>query len=321
MLGGGGFNFHPFFSHCKKVIMKIISTLAPPHHEAQMSLNINHPFITGARFNTGARSPYSPFQTLELILAAIGEKEFWLDLKGRQLRITKWAVPTYGDIELNHEIELDYPAEIIFRDGQNSVIKKVIRNKIYVDPSPPTAVGDGQAVNISSNNLVIKGYFTEEDLLYIEAAKSLGIHNYMLSFVEEESDIVDMIKLDPDCKIIAKIESPKGLAFVRDIFPKFKDRVNLLAARDDLFINIGNDKLAILPALTDLIAADPETILASRLLTCLQSSSVVSLSDLSDLQLMKNFGYHNFMLSDGLCFKREPFLDALNILERFLNSN
>lgn len=301
--------------------MKIIGTLPPPHHEGQMSLVANHPLIMGARFNTGARSPYSPFQTLELILEALNGKEFWLDLKGRQLRITKWAMPTYGDIELNHEIELDYPAEIIFRDGQASTIKKVIRNKIYVEPSPPTAVGDGQAVNISSNNLIIKGYFTEEDLLYIEAAKSLGIHNYMLSFVEEESDIVEMIKLDPDCKIVAKIESQKGLAFVRNIFPKFKDRVNLMAARDDLFINIGSDKLAIMPALKELIEADPETILASRLLTSLQSSSVVSLSDLSDLQLMRNFGYHNFMLSDGLCFKREPFLDALNILERFLNSN
>lgn len=303
--------------------MKIISTLPPPHHEAQLNLTIEHPFVTGARFNTGARSPYSPLQTLELILKAIGEvigeKEFWLDLKGRQLRVTKWAVPTYGDIELNHEIELAYPAEIIFRDGQASRIKKVIRNKIYVEPSPPTAIGDGQAVNISSSNLIIKGYFTEEDLLYIEAAKSLGIHNYMLSFVEEESDIIDMIKLDPDCKIVAKIESPKGLEFVRNIFPRFKDRVNLMAARDDLFINIGRDKLAIIPALQELIQADPEAILASRLLTSLQSSSVVSLGDLSDLYLMSNLGYHNFMLSDGLCFKREPFLSALDILQEFVN--
>jgi pyruvate kinase len=300
--------------------MRIITTLPPPQHEAQMSIAARHSLVSGARFNIGARTPYSPLKTLELILAVMGNKEFWLDLKGRQLRITKWAMPTYGDIELNHEFEVEYPAQIIFRDGQMSSIQKVIGKRIYVDPDPPTAVGAGQAVNIHSANLKIKGYFTDEDLLYIEAAKSLGIHNYMLSFVEEESDIIEMIKLDPQCKIVAKIESPKGLQFVRDIYPQFKDRVNLLAARDDLFINIGDDKLAILKALEDLLLADPETILASRLLTSLQTSPSVSLADLSDLQLMFNFGYRNFMLSDSLCFKREPLLKALGVLEQFITN-
>ncbi len=298
--------------------MKIITTLPPPQHEGQMNLCARHVLVNGARFNTGARTPYSPLKTLELILATMGDKEFWLDLKGRQLRVTKWAVPTYGDIELNHLVELDYPAKIIFRDGQSSSIKKVVGRKIYVDPDPPSAIGAGQAVNICSADLRIKGYFTDEDLLYIEAAKSLGIHNYMLSFVEEESDIIDMIKLDPQCRIVAKIESLKGLRFVKEVFPFFKDRINLLAARDDLFINIGDNKLSIMQALRDLIAADPETILASRLLTSLQSSVSVSLSDLSDLELMYSYGYRNFMLSDGLCFKREPLLMALDILGQFI---
>ena len=283
-----------------------------------MYLNIQNDLIAGARFNVGARSPYSPHKTLELILAAMGNKEFWIDLKGRQLRITKWAVPTYGDIELNHEIELDYPAEVIFRDGELCSIRKVVRNKIYVEPDPPEAIGAGQAINVHSANLIIKGYFTDEDLLYIEAAKNLSIHNYMLSFVEEESDIVEMIKLDPQCKIIAKIESPKGMDFVRNIYPKFKDRVNLMAARDDLFINIGNDKWAMLNALQELIAADPETILASRVLTSLQKNPSVSLGDLSDLYLMSSWGYKNFMFSDGLCFKRQALISALEIFGQFV---
>jgi len=283
-----------------------------------MYLNIQNDLIAGARFNVGARSPYSPHKTLELILAAMGNKEFWVDLKGRQLRITKWAVPTYGDIELNHEIELDYPAEVIFRDGEICSIRKVVRNKIYVEPDPPEAIGAGQAINVHSANLIIKGYFTDEDLLYIEAAKNLGIHNYMLSFVEEESDIIEMIKLDPLCKIVAKIESPKGMDFVKNVYPKFKDRVNLMAARDDLFINIGHDKWAMLNALQELIAADPETILASRVLTSLQKSPSVSLGDLSDLYLMASWGYKNFMFSDGLCFKRQALISALEIFGQFV---
>ena len=32
-------------------------------------------------------------------------KDIWLDLKGRQLRIAKWADPLYEAIELNHNID------------------------------------------------------------------------------------------------------------------------------------------------------------------------------------------------------------------------
>jgi len=295
--------------------MKIIGTMPPPQHEAQNMLIARHPLIEGARFNTGARSPYPPLKTLEMLLEAIGEKDFWLDLKGRQLRIAKWAVPTYGDIELNHEIEINGPAKIIFRDGQSSLIIEAIGNKIYVEPDPPCAVGAGQAVNIHCDDLKIKGYFTEEDLAYIEAAKSLDFHNYMLSFVEEESDITGMIELDPNCQIVAKIESPKGLDFVDDVFPDYRDRVRLMAARDDLFTNIGDDKSLIFEALQKILWADPEAIVASRLLTSLQSNLAVSIQDMSDFKLMLDMGYQNFMLSDNLCYKREPFLAALDVIE------
>ena len=44
-------------------------------------------------------------------------------------------------------------------------------------------------------NLQIKGFLTPEDKEYIEAAKRLGIHDYMLSFVEEEGDMQEVLVL------------------------------------------------------------------------------------------------------------------------------
>lgn len=44
--------------------------------------------------------------------------------------------------------------------------------------------------------------------------------------------------------MVLKIESPKGLQFVENIFPTIhmRQEVTLMAARDDLLENIGTDK-------------------------------------------------------------------------------
>ncbi len=296
--------------------MKIMATLPPPQTE-QMFVVAGHPLVDGVRFNIGARTPYSPKETLERIIAAIGDKEFWLDLKGRQLRITKWAVPTYGDIELNHNIKVDLPATIIFRGSNKSTIVEIKDNKIFVDPIPREAVGDGQAVNIHGSNLEIDGYLTSEDMEYVNAAKELGLHKYMLSFVEEESDISELTDLDPEAIMCAKIESPKGLEFVREIYPKFCDKITLIAAMDDLYTNIGEDKTVIFEALGLIIKKDPQAIAASRILTSLEESEIVSMSDMANFRFLESIGYRSFMLSDGLCGRAENFKRAMLVLKQY----
>ena len=370
--------------------MNIIATIPPPQRDEQVRLVAEHPLLSGARFNVGARSPYPPAETLERLRDALGEKTFWVDLKGRQLRITGWAVPTYGDIELNHEFEVDLPATIYFRGAEKSLIREVRGKKIYVDPPPPRAVGDGQAVNVHGKNLRIKGFLTEEDRLYIEAARNLGIHDYMLSFVEEQSDIAAVRELDPAARIVAKIESPRGLEFVRGL-PRRSgttlasgaggagstsgaggtsgasaassitlasgagstnaagaagsagvagsasgtsgaggaggtsgtsgasgaSEIRLMAARDDLFINLEDSKLEMFDALELILEKDPDAMVASRILTSLENEPLVSMGDLSDLHLMDRLGYRTFMLSDGLCARQGAFLAAMSVLGEY----
>ncbi len=290
----------------------LIATL-PAAHQGRLTREIiEHPAIHGVRYNAGARSPYSPRETLERILdmTEAAGKLFWLDLKGRQLRIVQWAVPTFGDIVLNHEVEVETPARIFFRGNEWSRVIEVRGNRVYVDPQPPSAVGQGQAINIHGENLRIHGYLTAEDEAYLEAARDLGIERVMLSFVEEEGDIAAVRERLPNARPVLKIESPKGLGFVRGATASLLAGCQLMAARDDLMINIGENKAAMLPALKLLIEKDPECILASRIFQGIeQKNGAITMGDLSDLRLMELLGYRHFMLSDGLC--QRFFVEAI----------
>lgn len=297
--------------------MKIIATLPPPHQPERLKAVAEHPLVAEGRFNVGMRTPYTPKETLERLLAVMNGKPLWIDLKGRQLRIMQWAVPAYGDIILNHAIKVDLPARIQFRDGQSSEIVEVRGNRIFVDPDPPSALGRGQSVNIHGANLEIDGYLTREDKAYIKAAKELGIHRYMLSFVEGGQDIEDVFALDSNAEMIAKIESLKGLAYIGTLeFNEYValDIVRPMAARDDLYANIGDDKYRIFTALQSIICCTSEAIVASRLCESLRKSAEPSLPDLADLMLLRQLSYREFMLSDELCKDTDAFLRAMATL-------
>lgn len=297
--------------------MILIATIPAPHQRSFAAVAENE-FVKEVRFNTGVSVPDSPKVTLEKILEATrGEKKIWIDLKGRQLRITQWADPTFCHVELSHCIEVELPARIYFRGSHYAQIQEVRGNRLFLHDQPSEALGKGQSVNVHGANLRISGYLTSQDKEYIEAAKSLGLHDYMLSFVEQEFDIIDLLQLDPAANIVAKIESPLGLKFVEKIYPAYRQAVHLMAARDDLFINIGEPKIAAMNAIKSIVKADPEAIVASRLLSSLCGRDGLSLSDLSDLYLMRDWGYQRFMLSDGLSAKVDPFLEAVSVMQSF----
>ncbi|MBL8149365.1 MAG: hypothetical protein JNN15_05510 [Blastocatellia bacterium] len=279
----------------------LIATVPPVHQERLLQKIVAEPLVDALRYNTGLVSAYSPQETIERIvkLAETYRKKLWIDLKGRQLRIVQWAVPNYGKIVLNHEIEVELPAKIVFRGDDPSEIKLVRENIVYVDPPPKYAVGAGQAINILSQNLKVKGYLTKEDREYIKASINCGVRNFMLSFVESLSDVEELQSTAGGGKVevILKIESIKGMQFVKS-FSK-KDGFSLMAARDDMVINLG--KVEVFTALKEIIAKDPQAIVASKIFSTLETTGSTSMADFADLMLMKLFGYRNFMFSDGVC--------------------
>jgi len=306
----------------------LIATLPSVHQERLLHEIIEHPLVGGVRFNVGSASPYGPEETLSKIVSLVetNEKKFWLDLKGRQLRIVQWAAPHYGKIILNHSLEVDCPAEVFFRGDESCEVRFVRDNTIFVEPDPPRAVGAGQAINIHGDNLKIKDYLTSDDIEYLAAACRLGVTNFMLSFVESEDDIdevtdqIDQHLIDftrDDVELILKIESPLGLELV-DRFEKIDKsfcRIHLMATRDDMMINIGDNKAAMIPAVKKISEKDAEAIVASRIFSGLENGGSVTMGDWSDLHLMKHFGYKNFMLSDGVSHRH--FAEAMAAWEDY----
>lgn len=293
----------------------LIVTVPGPHNPDIIKMIVRHHNVDGCRFNTGVRVPFSPEETLERLLEQIGCLDFWLDIKGRQLRIIQWSDPEYGEILLNHEVKVDLPAEVYFRGDDVCQVRAILANQLFVYPNPKYALGAGQSLNIKGSNLTIEGYLTEEDILYLEAAKKLGINKLMLSFVESNEDIKTVEQYCPDAQMYLKIESQKGLDFVKlEYIPT--DRIHLMAARDDLFINL-EQKYNMIFALQNIIKKDPQAAVASRILTSLVRSEEINNGDIADLYMLHKTGYKNFMLSDSISSRPEIFYRAMDFWNEF----
>ena len=300
----------------------LIATLPPVYREGLLHQIISSDEISGVRYNSGMVSPHTPEDTLSIIkvLTEGYGKKFWVDLKGRQVRITNWAQPDFANIEVNHELEIEGDAWVHFRDGTRSLIKFVHGKVIYLDSPPDHAVGAGQSINVLGDNVKIKGYLTENDRAYIQAAKKLGIRSFMLSFVENQQDIddvraefasgseqgptQDLVQNPPqELDFVLKIESPTGVRFISKMTGGASGTNRLMAARDDLFVTIGEDKSTIIDDLKEIIFEDPDAILSSRMFTGIERYGNMTLSDITDIELMKEYGYKNFMLPDNLCHR------------------
>ncbi len=297
--------------------MELIATLPPLARHRD--LIIGHSLVNELRFNTVEPVKETPEEVLRCLQAECGEKRLWIDLKARQLRITSWADPEYEVVELSHRISVDLPAKIHFKECVSTIVEIVDGNRLILEDAPRFAVGKGQPVNIKHPSLVIEGVLTEKDKRYIRAAKKLGMHGYMLSFTENLADIEAVLKEDSRAEIVAKIESPKGIDFVQNDYLGVRDKVRIMAARDDLFMNLEGREVAMLAALELMVARDPNAIVASRILTSLEASEQVAWGDIADLELMYRLGYRRFMLSDGLCGKSKAFERVMPMMSSFID--
>ena len=292
---------------------RLIATLPNIHNKNEVIEMLSNPYISEVRLNSGVNDLLTEKEIVELLksLEEKYHKKIWIDLKGRQLRITSWADPYYDAIELNHQIELEYPAKIYFRGSNEAEIVHTRGNKIFLDKPPEKAVGKGQSVNIIAKSLAIKGYLTEKDKLLIEESKKVGLNSYMASFVESLDDLSEILSLNPKADIISKIESLKGIELILQ-----NNYLHLMAARDDLYIETGRN-IRMLRYLKEIIKRDPSAICASKIFSSLNNSNSVSLSDYEDLELMHSYGYRNYMLGDDI---RGPKLTkAIKAWKEFIN--
>lgn len=296
----------------------LIATLPSLNNSVKVEAIFKNECISEVRFNTGVQTPYSVEETLSILknLSIKYNKKLWIDLKGRQLRVAKWADPLYSCIELNHKVEVKYPAQICFRNGDRVNITHIKEgNKVFVDPLPRQALGAGQSVNILASEVNIDGYLTPKDIEYLEGCKKTGIMDVMLSFVEKTEDVLQVYNNLPGANIVLKIESLKGIDYILGFKFGMKG-LSLMAARDDLYIETGQN-YKMLKFLKHIISKDKNAICASKIFTSLEKRGNVDFADFADLELMYELGYRRFMLCDNVC--NYSFDKAVNAWKEFVN--
>lgn len=292
----------------------LMATLPSLSNMKKVESVFQSPYISEVRFNTGVQTQYTMKETLEMLrqLSIKHGKKLWIDIKGRQLRVAKWADPLYSCIELNHDVEVLYPAQIYFRNGDKVNITHIKDgNKIFVDPLPREALGAGQSVNIIAKEMKIDGYLTQKDIEYLIACKEMSMPYIMASFVESFEDLQQILSLLPGAQIVSKIESLKGIDFISNY-----QIPNLMAARDDLYLQSGQN-YHMLNYLKTIIERDSNAICASKIFLSLERRETVDFADFADLELMYNMGYKKFMLCDNVC--NYSFAKAIQAWEEFIN--
>jgi pyruvate kinase len=204
------------------------------------------------------------------------------------------------------------PVDGYLSDGEERLrIAAVAGNRLILEDGPHRLVGPGESVNVIHPSLEIEGTLTETDRDYLDAMVELRLRRVMLSYVEKPSDVEEVRQLLPGAEMLLKIESQAGLAFARRHGASFG---RLMAARGDLYVEVVRPH-RIVGALRDIIAADPEAVVASRIFDSLSRGPVPSSADIGDVAFLLSLGYRTFMLGDTVCFHRDSVLEALNLLE------
>ncbi len=290
---------------------RVIVTVPP--YAAFLEEVAQHPVVGGLRLNTVMPLHTSPAEVLGR-LSGLGQP-LWVDLKGRQLRTVGMAVPPYTEVHLSHAIRVHTPVEVFFNDGlEHALLVGVDGSRLILQDGPRRLVGPGESVNIVHSSLEVLGTLTETDRAYLAAMRELGLKQVMLSYVESAEDAAEVRRLLPEAELLLKIESQRGLRYVRH---HGRGADHLMAARGDLYVEVLRPHY-IIGALRDILRADTQAVAASRIFESLVDHPVPSSADIGDVAFLLELGYRTFMLGDALCLRRETILEALNLFEAVL---
>lgn len=290
--------------------MNIRAIVTVPPYATFLDEVANHPLVCGFRLNTVMPVQSGPAEALKR-LRAFGQP-LWVDLKGRQLRVVGAAIPPYTEIRLSHPIRVNTPVDAFFSNGNECVrVAAVDGDRLILEDGPHRLIGPGESLNIVHPSLEIEGTLTEIDHAYLVAMKELGLNRVMLSYVEYPSDVEEIRHLLPEAEVMLKIETQRGLDYT-GLHKATQGR--LVAARGDLYVEVLRPH-RIIGALRTVINADPEAVVASRLIDSLAYQPVPVSADIGDVAFLLSLGYRTFMLGDMVCLQRDSVLEALNLLE------
>jgi pyruvate kinase len=292
------------------VDMPVRAIVTAPPYATFLEEVADHPLVSGFRLNTVMPLREGPAEALQRL--SIYDQPIWVDLKGRQLRVVGAAIPPYTKVCLSHSIQVDTPVDAFLSDGKECVrVAAVDGNRLILEDGPRRLIGPGESVNIVHPSLKINGTLTETDRLYLDAMKALDLHQVMLSYVEYPSDVEEVQQLLPGAQVMLKIETQRGLDFTRRYGAS---QGQLIAARGDLYVEVLRPHRMV-NALRQIIAADPQAVVASRIFDSLAHHPVPESADIGDVAFLLALGYRTFLFGDIICLQRDTILEALNLLD------
>lgn len=290
--------------------MNVRAIVTAPPYAAFLDAVARHPLVCGFRLNTVMPVKGGPADALAR-LRALG-RPLWVDLKGRQLRVVGAAIPPYTEVRLSHPIRVETPVDAFFSDGnEHARVAAVDGDRIILEDGPRRLIGPGESVSIVHPSLEVEGTLTETDRAYLAAMRETDLKRVMLSYVESPADVEEVRGLLPKAEIMLKIETRRGLDYARQYGAS---QGRLMAARGDLYVEVLRAH-RVIGALRDIIAADSEAVVASRIFDSLAHHPVPASADIGDAAFLLSLGYRTFMLGDRVCLRRDTVLEALNLLE------
>jgi hypothetical protein len=292
------------------ILVNVRAIVTTPPYATFLDEVARHPLVCGFRLNTVMPLRGGPAEALER-LRAFGQP-LWVDLKGRQLRVVGAAIPPYTEVRLSHPIRVKTPVDAFFSDGnEHARVAAVKGDRLILEDGPRRLIGPGESVNIVHPSLKIDGTLTETDRAYLAAMREAGLRRAMISYVESPADVEEVRDLLPGAEVLLKIESQRGLDYARKYGAAHG---RLMAARGDLYVEVLRPH-RVIGALRDIITADPEAVVASRIFDSLGHISIPVSADIGDVAFLLSLGYRTFMLGDVVCLQRDTVIEALNLLE------
>jgi len=278
----------------------------------------------GIRLNSAMIAAADLDKELDIIRAHPSAVPLYFDIKGRQMRVTEVDTDNTHNLDMliNHPIKVETPCPVLFKAGEDVCLLQEVTDgghRLIFEAGPQFMVRAGESIHIRHPSLEIGGpLFTDEEKAKITKVVDAGIDKWFLSYVEKARDLEEFRELIGEGEVRLKIESQRGLEYVRNVW-KPREGYNLVAARGDLYVELKRPH-EILEATKLIIEKDPRAIVGSRILLSTFLDPVPSCADFSELAWLYDIGYRRMLLCDEMCLKEESLATAVGAFEAFRDS-
>ena len=276
--------------------------------------------VDGIRLNGPINFSLDRIETDVTNATSLRGAELYFDVKGKQLRVLEvHPYKNHLELKVTHRISVEeLPATVLFKDGRDyATLSKVDGDMLIFEGGPRYEVLPCEPIYVRPPKFsILDNPISDYESKRIEIAKKYGIRKFMLSYVEDETDVTSLREqVGDESEIVAKIESLKGLEYVLSRFKK-TDNLSLMLARGDLYVEL-NMPHEIITATRKVIEKDPEAMVGSRILHSLRNADVPECADFSELAWLYQIGYKRFLLCDELCLKENLLSRSISVFDAF----